>query len=139
MDTAINKTKLQTIKQYLDCNINDLDWYDWGSDGVEFLLGHKGYLVLTDDEADKAVEDYIKDSVWAFNPSFLASHSEVDEDIFKLLRDKCEDSNQVILNSIRDIDDFISDAIACDGRGHFISSYDGEENELNDYFIYRTN
>ena len=139
MNTAINKTKLQTIKQYLDCNINDLDWHDWGSDGAEFLLGHKGYLVLTDDEADKAVEDYIKDSVWAFNPSFLASHSEVNEDIFKLLQDKCEDSNQVILNSIRDIDDFISDAIGCDGRGHFISSYDGEENELNDYFIYRTN
>jgi hypothetical protein len=31
----------------------------------------------------------------------------------------------------------MKDAISTDGRGHFISSYDGEENEQGDYYIYR--
>ena len=143
MDTVIKKTKLKTIKQYLDCNINDLDWHDWGSDGTEFLLGHKGYLVLTDEEADQAVEDYIKDSVWAFNPSFLSSHSGIDEGVFKLLQDKCESANEAVLKLIKDFDEFVEDAVGTDGRGHFLSSYDGEENDHEHdnetYYIYRTN
>ena len=35
------------------------------------------------------------------------------------------------------IDKFVDDAIDTDGRGHFISSYDGEEVEAEEYFIYR--
>ena len=37
------------------------------------------------------------------------------------------------------MDEFIEDAISSDGRGHFLSPYDGEENEEGDYFIYRIN
>ena len=81
--------------------------------------------------------DYIKDSVWAFTPSFLAEHTGINEEIFEALQDKCEATNEVITNSIKDMAEFIADAIGRDGRGHFISSYDGEEEELNDFFIYR--
>jgi hypothetical protein len=56
-----------------------------------------------------------------------------------MLQDKCESSNEVITNSIKDMEEFIADAIGADGRGHFISSYDGEEEELNGFFIYRIN
>lgn len=41
------------------------------------------------------------------------------------------------------MDGFIQAAISADGRGHFMSSYDGEENEVtvNDqtFYIYRLN
>ena len=35
------------------------------------------------------------------------------------------------------IDKFVDDAIDMDGRGPFISSYDGEEVEAEEYFIYK--
>ena len=44
-----------------------------------------------------------------------------------------------MLNAVKDINDFVNDAIGCDGRGHFMSSYDGNEEELNELLIYRVN
>ena len=41
--------------------------------------------------------------------------------------------------NIEDFDDFIDDAVSSDGRGHFISRYDGDENEQDGYYIYRCN
>jgi hypothetical protein len=44
---------------------------------------------------------------------------------------------------ITDIDEFVEDAIRYDGYGHFLSPYDGEENEIEvdgaTYYVYRTN
>ena len=44
---------------------------------------------------------------------------------------------------IKDWDHFVQDAVSSDGRGHFLSGYDGAENEEKVdgvwYFIYRTN
>jgi hypothetical protein len=51
----------------------------------------------------------------------------------------CESANAIVKAIISDIDEFIQDAIDSDGRGHFINSYDGEENEHGEYYIYRTN
>jgi hypothetical protein len=54
-----------------------------------------------------------------------------------------ESSNDTITDMIDDMDDFIADAISSDGRGHFISQYDGEESEERYngelYYIYRIN
>ena len=129
------KTKIQTMAELVECDVDQVDVATY--DGNVFSCGSLEYLILTDEEADQVAEDYIKDSVWAFNPSFLASHTGIDEEIFEMLQDKCEDSNEVILNSITDIDGFIDDAIDRDGIAHFLSTYDGEEEELNDFFIYR--
>ena len=51
----------------------------------------------------------------------------------------CESLNGLVYALIDDIDEFIQDAINADGRGHFISYYDGEENEENGLYIYRLN
>lgn len=116
-------------------------------DGDRIEIGREEYRVLTDEEADVAARENILESVWAFNKSFLDSHSEaiaeMDEDVFKKIQEMCESANKTILRLIDDVDHFVDDAITCDGRGHFLSGYDGEENEikLGDvyYFIYRTN
>ena len=133
------KTKLQTMAEFLECDVDqvDVETYDKNAFSCGSLSGE--YLILTDEEADQSAEDYIKDSVWAFTPSFLSEHTGIDEEIFEMLQDKCESSNEVITNSIKDMEEFIADAIGADGRGHFISSYDGEEEELNNFFIYRIN
>lgn len=125
------------LAEYLECDTDDIET---GYDDSTFELGNQEYLLLTDSEADERAKEYIKDSIWAFSTWFLVSHTGLDYEIIKHLQDKCEDANDVLLNAIKDIDSFISDAIGCDGRGHFMSSYDGEEVELNNnLFLYRIN
>ena len=107
------------------------------------LIYNDDWIVLTDEEADDMAKELICGSVWAFAPWFLSAHTSIDEDVFKLLQEKCEDSNDAILSMIKDIDEFWNDAINADGRGHFISHYDGYEHEATvfgvDYFCYRIN
>lgn len=103
------------------------------------------YLVLTDEEADEKAKEYILDTVWAFNASFLASETDIDIEVFEAIQNngRCESNNRAILSMIDDEDDFVASAISADGRGHFMSSYDGNENEENVngtiYYIYRIN
>jgi len=111
-------------------------------EAVELIID-EDWICLSDEEADERAEEYILDSVWAFNPSFLSWHTDIDEEVFKLLQDKCEDSNDAILRMIKDQDYFVENAIDSDGRGHFISGYDGVEHEQyinnNFYYCYRIN
>lgn len=132
--------RVMALSKYLDLALEPNITYE--SNDI-YSFGNEEYMILTDDEADEKVAEYIKDSVWAFNPSFLSSHSGIDEDVFKLLQDKCESANEAVLKLIKDFDEFVEDAVATDGRGHFLSSYDGYENEQEHdnetYYIYRTN
>jgi hypothetical protein len=105
-----------------------------------------GYISLTDEEAQEMASENIKESVWAFNASFLAYETGLDEQIFQEIIDngKCEGNNGVIYNTIVKtcgIESFIESAISADGRGCFMNSYDGEENEVivngQTFYIYR--
>lgn len=141
--------KIKALATYLDLNNEDLaDIEESNYQDNLFEYGSEEYLVLTDIEADEACSNNILDSLWAFNTSFLMCH--IDDDtgtlektIEKAQLEMCEDSNELIRRLIPDIDHFINDAILSDGRGHFLSSYDGEENEqeINGeyYLIYRIN
>jgi hypothetical protein len=131
---TVDKTeeeKLEALAKHLDCSID------------EAINNMDDYSVLTDDEADKAVKGYIEESVCFFKSDFISAHSEVDEEVIKKLQELYENSNTAIRSLIKDFDHFVDDAICADGRGHFLSSYDGEENEINvngnTYYIYRTN
>ncbi len=110
------------------------------------LIDSSGYLVLTDEEASEIATDYIKDSLWAFNASFIIDECGLDYSLEDMLtswqREKCEDANDGILSLIENscgIDDFVKSAISADGRGHFTASYDGCEIEQDGFFIYRIN
>ncbi len=117
------------------------------------------YMVLTDEEADEKAADYIKDSLWAFNASFLSNETGYPIEVFESLQDKYESGNDAVealidsQKSDTDMEGFIEAAISADGRGHFLSSYDGNENEETvsgitceetgedntTFYIYRTN
>ena len=126
------------LSQFLDCDIEDItESYDnhYDTPGGE-------YLVLDDDQANEAVTEYIKESLWAFNADFLAGETGIPADMFTAAQDKCEGANDAFLQIVEQscgLDEFVDDAVSADGRGHFMSHYDGEENEQGDYFIYRTN
>lgn len=114
------------------------------------IIGQE-YKVYTNEEANKAAVDYIKDNLWAFNAAFILEHcaayeettAREDEEIIEALRmvqgSICEGANALVKALIFDIDTFIEDAIDTDGRGNFLSSYDGEEHEIGNFYIYRTN
>jgi hypothetical protein len=134
-------TKIEALAKYLEVETEDLkEVYE-----NTFENGNKEYMVLTDAEADQKAAEYIKDTLWAFRKSFLDGYGDVignlDDKAWKAVVDRCESSNPAILAMVGkdNMEALIEDAIACDGRGHFLSSYDGEENEEGGYYIYRTN
>jgi hypothetical protein len=151
--------------QHLDCSPDSIslerhDCYGlpvYSADGGEYAVG-------TDNEAQEAVEKNIADSVWAFNASFILSECglplELEDAIRSFQEKECESANDALLALVEkccatatmEVEDglpaFAESAISADGRGHFMSSYDGEENEetidtedggRETLFIYRTN
>lgn len=142
---TVEQSKLEALAKFLEVSPDDVML-----DGGNFTHGGGGYDVYTDNEADERARDYILDSLWAFNAKFIISHSQWKsladsqftalEDGIKSMREKlCEDANPLVLALIDNIDGFVDDAISTDGRGHFLSGYDGEENEQDGFYIYRTN
>lgn len=126
-------------------------------DEDEFLMGRL-YQALQDQEveeevlvcdeasADRLAAESIIESVWAFNPDFLAGATGMPEAVFQALADtgRCEANNDAVLALIGQtcgLDAFVDEAIGADGRGHFLSLYDGQENELEldgeTYYVYR--
>jgi hypothetical protein len=111
---------------------------------TEFDYGRSTYQVLTDKEADKAAGEQIEELLWAFNAQFLSYETELPIDVFQALQDKCEGANDIfrkLIDTTCGVDQIVNQAIAADGRGHFLSSYDGEENEQRAgdewFFIYK--
>jgi hypothetical protein len=111
----------------------------------ELDVNGESYLVLTDEEANTAARAYIVNTLWAFSPSFLAEQTELPAIVFETLAQQYEDANDAVTQIVEkcgDMDDLVSDAIEADGRGHFLNTWDGEENEHDHggvtFYIYRT-
>lgn len=126
--------RIAALAEYMGEEIEDAERY----------LDRWDYRVLTDKEADEAVRENISESVWAFRTEFLAAHTNIDTYVIGTLQEKCEDANDALRRLIKDFDHFVEDAVSSDGRGHFLSSYDGEENEITNadgqtFYIYRQN
>ena len=118
--------------------------------GLEVIKrGSKEYLYAENDEAaDNACKEYIREMLWAFNADFLAGYTSngVDAGVIRILQRTSEDANECIYRLVSDdFDRLVEDAIALDGRGHFLSGYDGEETDSADHdlppggFVYKTN
>ena len=144
MSVSKKSPRIKALTKYLEENGDEV----WDGqlkpsnyDPQLIVFGSREYLVLSDKEADKRAAEYIKDSIWAFNPTFIASHARIGYDhaitVVKSLQPQCESANEPITALIKNMKSFVSDAIRDDGRGYFISHYDGEENEVkigNKYF-----
>ena len=146
--------KLDALKLHLE-NLQDIHVDDpikemnievSSYDASLFIVEDSEYLVLTDEEANERCRDYILENLWAFRANFLVSHIPLSGN-FKMITQciedmqakMCESCNELLLAMIRDTDELIEDAIQADGRGHFLSSYDSEEREEGEFFIYQIN
>src|SRR5688572_9585292 len=131
MDT---ETRIKALAKFLACEPGEITEARYRENTFEF--DREEYLVLTDSEADTATRATIEDSLWAFRASFIAAHANADLDdaaikaLEKMQGELCESAGPLVRALIKDFDHFVQDAIRADGRGHFLSGYDGEENEI---------
>ena len=138
MNVTNDKEQFIALLYHLTANEGQQDW-----DDVDNMIG-KDYLVLTDNEADRMVGNYIEETVGMFNPSFLSDYTGIDEDVFVTLQKagKYDAVKQIVLRNDNS-GAFALAAVQADGRGHFLATYDFNEHEVtvNDttYYIYRVN
>lgn len=138
--------KKQALLEFLGDGylLNEIEEDDYST----FCVGKKEYKVYTEEEREEEVTEYIKESLWAFKPSFLAYETDIPEEVYEQLCDGCESGNNAILRLIEKtcgLYSFVDSAVSADGYGYFLSMYDGEENEvsINDeglekrFYIYR--
>ena len=141
---------MQAVAQAIGCECEELREEKYDSYGLKVFSAYGlEYAIGSDDEAQEAAGKYIKQSLWAFNASFIIDHSKMEytNDLEKCIKEMqgklCESANSLVEALIEDMDSFIEDAIGADGRGHFLSSYDGNENEIviddETYYAYRLN
>ena len=106
------------------------------------------FLVCSDRAADQKARTRVRVSLWAFRPEFIGRHTKgrpLDKRATDALGEPqeklCEDSNELIFSMLSSFKSFWREAVAADGRGHFLSSWDGNEHEVRvngvSYFIYR--
>lgn len=104
------------------------------------------FLVLTDTEANETAQAYIVDSLWTFNVEFildtceLNNTPEIASTLRVMLSSACEGANEFVKTLVEGtcgLGQFTQAAIDSDGRGPFVSLYDGEENECDGLYIYR--
>jgi len=114
----IQKEKIKALLQHLDCKKSDINVSSYDDNVFEY--GKQEYLVVTDEEANK---------LWDEDLDYY-----IDECILPELP---ESARQYF-----DDEKWKQDA-RYDGRGHSLSRYDGNEDEIKIngivYFIYRQN
>jgi hypothetical protein len=128
-----------------DIELDDVSESTWGENSFDADGGE--YLVLTESESRSLAMKQCAESAWAFNVDFLSSYlPDGGEVALQAMRDSdlCESANEAVIALLGSrADEAFSDAIDCDGIGHFLAGYDGNEFEYRiggtDYLIYRTN
>lgn len=141
------KAKAAALAKFLDVPENEVNSQICDHYGMTHFNTEEGeYAIATDEEADTAAKEAVLNSLWAFNALFILSEcdlpSELEEGLKVAQEKQCEGANEWIHKLIKKCcgeQDFVDAAIQADGRGHFLSGYDNEENEVRGYYIYRTN
>jgi hypothetical protein len=145
----INALAAHTGSKPEDIKQSEYDKNIFEANGIE-------YLICSNMQATQRAGDDIKQSLWAFDTGFIVEHSTpeaiktfcerigantYDDSPFTAIHsycaDVCEGANYLIEKMITDINQFIEDAISIDGRGHFLSTYDGIEYNVHENYIYQ--
>lgn len=127
----------------IDIDIDRTTMEHWSLPVIE-IDGYEYAVAEDEEEAIKAAEEYIRESVWAFNADFILRHSFIgigrSDKLIKALKqiqgELCEDANELMYSLVKDEwEDFVNDAIEADGIGHFLAPYDDQEQEISDLWF----
>jgi len=147
-EEKIMDEKKKALAKFLGCEPEDIEKLDYDHYGLPvYRYKDKEYAVGTDEEADEAVKEYIKDSIWAFNAEFIVDYCNLPAELAEIIKEYqeagCERANDKLLALVEShggLDGFVEKAVEIDGRGHFLNNYDGREYEVEingkTYYIY---
>ena len=133
----------EDFQQWILDNCVDSDWF------AEYLEDYYTSYIedIRDEESD--YEEYetrlaeeMEDAGVDTEEEFLEYLIECYEDPVEWFKDMFgmeEFTNTIEEYNLIDWEAVIEESIAVDGCGHFIATYDGVENEMDEYFIYRLN
>ena len=110
----------------------------WGLP-VLIIDGDEYAVAATEQEAFEACCENIEDSLCYFNPSFLAEQTELPVELFEALARTDFSDNKVykdLIERVTTIENFVQEAIDCDGMGHFLAPYDLRERMIGEYRLY---
>jgi len=115
--------------------LGDHQW--WGMPMVHWGSGDMEVAFATDEMADKAVYMDIMDSLFAFNTDFLMRFIKrgISEEAVLSMQQQSESGNAALRSWLKNKKEFVEEAVASDGRGHFLSPYDGSERTLEEYHL----
>ena len=175
MNNQTNKGKLALYTPYENVLIqhmeflgeSDFDMSEWAWDKEtkefnhgdlrnEFRSAGRMFRVLSESDREQIALDYIRETLWAFHPAWVADwmerngklrNGETVEDVTDMLQASAElyeGANAFRARLIEDVEKFAKDACEEDGYAMFISTYDDEEYEYeapdgSTYFVFRTN
>ena len=111
----------------------------WGLPAL-IIDGDEYAVAATEQEAFEACCENIEDSLCYFSPSFLAEQTELPVEIFEALARTDFSDNEVykdLIERVTTIENFVQEAIDCDGMGHFLAPYDLKERMIGEYRLYR--
>lgn len=133
---------------HLDIPLDDVIEESWEHYGLTvFSVPGQEWAIGDDFEADQAAEEHIKENLWAFSSEFISSYTDLPARGIAVVQDALnEDANdfiEALIEHAGSVEDFASDAVSADGRGHMLASYDNEEVEIDadgeTLYAYRVN
>ena len=111
----------------------------WGLP-VLIIDGDEYAVAETEQQAFEACCESIESSLCYFSPSFLAEQTELPAEVFEALANAGFEDNEVykdLIERVTTIENFVQEAIDCDGMGHFLAPYDLRERMIGEYRLYR--
>ena len=92
------------------------------------------WLILDECQRTIAVALAVEESIEHFTPDFLASITDLPATLFEALQKSNIDTHEAVVDLIDKCGlswvDVAEEAMSWDGAGHFLATYDGEEQEL---------
>jgi hypothetical protein len=134
--------KRKCIAEHFGCSVADVV----DIDDDRYQVDGREYLIVDDDTADTYAREHIEDTLWAYRPSFLSGETGIAVCVYEAIagNERYDENNEalkVLIEGTCGMDDFVDSAISADGRGQYLSPYNGEEIELDiygeTYYAYR--
>ena len=129
--------RVAALAQFLNVDASDIERSEGDYFGLAFYEADgQEWVVGTEEQAQSAAIAKAKEDVWAFRAQYLADGTGIDERAIRAIQETMYENASEPLQKIVEatwnggLDGFADDAVDEDGRGHFLSGYDGEEQEI---------
>ena len=144
-NTNLTDEQIIEISKYFNCkpeDIEELDYTSYNDLTILDILGDEFIVALDYEEAEEAAAEYIKDTFDEM-PTAFSNYVLCDNMPNEISLESVDDliSNELdeVIKELVNIEGLVEDCIGTDGVAHSLASYDGEEIEIGDMLLYRTN